>query len=340
MCGILAVFGLEGHPENYEKNFLENLDCMEHRGQDSTGFYWGENFILGHLRLGFVGGTSGTQPLSSYDSSIVCIANGEIYNYKSIWKQLDKIDPTINKQRRSESDCETFITCYQAFGPNFLQKVDLVGMFAFILVDMKKQKVIIGRDFGGKVPLHFCKDKNGESWFASEKKGLMNQVEHMDEIFDFPIGKYYLIDRIQQTKQVKTIPNNPLQHSFAPIKNWSTEEILTKFCIAVERIIPEKIPFAVLLDGSIYAELLFHAIQGRVNDKKRIFPIILHGDFFYSDDDIRKLQKEYGCDLHAITISPSRILEDIEDIMYAIESADPAKIFEGSTIYYGNFFID
>ena len=171
------------------------------------------------------------QPLYSHDSSIVCIANGEIYNYKSIWEKIDKKWPSIGRKRKTTSDCETFISCYEAYGPNFLQKVDLVGMFAFILVDLKKQKLVIGRDYCGKIPLHFCRDKNGESWFSSEKKGLMNQVENMDEIFDIPIGKYYVIDKLRKTKNVKTIPNNPLQHSYTPISNWSKEELQTKLCI-------------------------------------------------------------------------------------------------------------
>ena len=59
----------------------------------------------------------------------------------------------------------------------------------------------------------------------------MNQVENMDEIFDFPIGKYYVIDKLRKTKVVKTIPNNPVQHSYAPILNWTEEEIQTKLCI-------------------------------------------------------------------------------------------------------------
>ena len=97
---------------------------------------------------------------------------------------------------------------------------------------MKKQKIIIGRDYCGKVPLHFCNDKNEETWFSSEKKGLMNQVENTEEIFDFPVGKYYIIDKVRNSKLVKTIPNNPLQHPFPKISSWTKEEIQTKLCIA------------------------------------------------------------------------------------------------------------
>lgn len=103
----------------------------------------------------------------------------------------------------------------------------------------------------------------------------------------------------------------------------------------MERIIPEKIPFAVLLDGSIYSELLFDAIHSRVEDTKCIFPIALNGEFFLNDFQINHLQRKYNCHIHAVPLSPDQILEDIEDIMFAVETSDPAKIFEASLVFYG-----
>ncbi len=104
---------------------------------------------------------------------------------------------------------------------------------------------------------------------------------------------------------------------------------------ALERIIPEKIPFAVLLDGSIYSELLFDAIHSALEDPKRLFPIALHGDFFYNNLELNQLQKKYKCHIQSVLVSPALILEDIDDIMFAVETSDPAKIFEASLVFYG-----
>lgn len=103
----------------------------------------------------------------------------------------------------------------------------------------------------------------------------------------------------------------------------------------MERIIPDKIPFAVLLDGSIYSELLFDAIHSSLEDPKRLFPIALRGEFFYNDFELNQLQKKYKCQIHGIQVSPEHILEDIDDIMFATETSDPAKIFEASLVFYG-----
>ena len=80
-----------------------------------------------------VGLNTGLQPLSDLEKNIHLIANGEIYNYKELQEALFKIRPEFREQFQTKSDCEVLIYLYLHYGPDFLTKVRLNGMFAFVL---------------------------------------------------------------------------------------------------------------------------------------------------------------------------------------------------------------
>ena len=90
MCGILAYFGNNENQvitESFRSKFLELSKLLRHRGPDWNGIYTNNtNVIIAHERLSIVGVDNGSQPII-YEGIVLSI-NGEIYNYKDLYKTV------------------------------------------------------------------------------------------------------------------------------------------------------------------------------------------------------------------------------------------------------------
>lgn len=64
------------------------MNQIIHRGPDGCGAYLDEGIALGHRRLSIIDLTGGTQPMKNEDGRLICIFNGEIYNYQKLKKEL------------------------------------------------------------------------------------------------------------------------------------------------------------------------------------------------------------------------------------------------------------
>ena len=97
---------------------------LRHRGPDWSGIFSDENVVLAHERLAIVDPKSGKQPLYSKDGRYVLAANGEIYNHLELREKYAK-----NHDFSTDSDCEIIIALYHLKGKDFLN--DLNGIFGF-----------------------------------------------------------------------------------------------------------------------------------------------------------------------------------------------------------------
>ena len=154
-----------------------------HRGPDWNGIQCFKNCIVAHERLAIVGLHSGAQPIVTQDNKICLSVNGEIYNYKEIEKDMDKSTFT------TDSDCEVLLHLYEKHGTEFLEKVQINGMYAFVLYDNIKDVYVVGRDPIGIMPLYMGYGSDGEVWFASELKAIHELCDHLEA---FPPGHYYV----------------------------------------------------------------------------------------------------------------------------------------------------
>ena len=132
MCG----FSVSSVP-NLESS---NAFC-QHRGPDLTNIKIVNGIQFLHNLLHITGKMT-PQPLIKDD--VVCVFNGEIYNYKSFGDY--------------KSDGECIIDLYNSYGDTFVKQLD--GEFALCLVDFKKQKLIIAVDTFSCKPLWYEIDNN------------------------------------------------------------------------------------------------------------------------------------------------------------------------------------
>ena len=114
---------------------------MLYRGPDAQVVFSNDKLVFGHNRLSIIGLDNGSQPIFNNDKSLALVCNGEIYNYKQLYNE-------INVTPKTGSDCEIIIHLYKKYGINqTLQLLD--GVFSFILIDttdfIEGKKVYIAR---------------------------------------------------------------------------------------------------------------------------------------------------------------------------------------------------
>jgi asparagine synthase (glutamine-hydrolysing) len=163
MCGIAGIVNTDPARDIAMRRML---DALQHRGPDGEGMYHDELATLGHRRLSIIDLAGGQQPLRNADRSILLVCNGEIYNYRELRRALER-----NGYRFiTHSDCEVIIALYERHGDRLLDH--LRGMFAFVLWDVKRRRLLAARDHLGQKPLYYLCDERGFAC-ASEIKALL-----------------------------------------------------------------------------------------------------------------------------------------------------------------------
>lgn len=164
MCGISGIFGRSWS----ENDLAAMVQSQRHRGPDGEGMYIDPARIagLGQNRLAIIDLTdAASQPMFSSSGDIVIVLNGEIYNYLELKRELES-----EFSFRTRSDTEVLLAAYQKWGRDCLHK--LIGMFAFIIWDVKGKRAFAARDRFGVKPLNFHQKSDGTLLIASEIKSL------------------------------------------------------------------------------------------------------------------------------------------------------------------------
>ena len=178
MCGIFSIIN-----NNLNLSFLKNeFNKGKHRGPEHSSIsVVSINTVFGFHRLAINGlDDISNQPIIINNIGLIC--NGEIYNYKELYKLMN-IVPTTN------SDCEVIIHLYLKYGiQQTLTMLD--GVFAFVLCDNRidtdineMNTIYIARDPYGVRPLYKLKS-NEMFCVASEIKMLNNLSNNIVEHFE------------------------------------------------------------------------------------------------------------------------------------------------------------
>ena len=165
MCGIITL--VNKNSSKVDTSVLEkSLSAISHRGPDDTGYHFQENVGLGFARLGMVDIAGGKQPFTNAAGDIILACNGEIYNYRELRQSLVNLGYAF----KTQSDCEVILHLYEEDNLDFVKYPE--GMFAFVIIDKRRNKIVLGRDRVGMKPLFYA-DTAGFFGCCSEIKGLI-----------------------------------------------------------------------------------------------------------------------------------------------------------------------
>lgn len=163
MCGIFAAVG----PALSDRALENVFASLRHRGPDGRGLFVdpAASLTIAHTRLAIIDLVSGEQPMASEDGEVVLSANGEIYDFERIRRELEG----KGYRFQTRSDSEVIIYLYKEYGLGCFEH--LRGEFAFLLYDRAKHLLIAARDRFGIKPLYFSRLERGFV-FASEMKAI------------------------------------------------------------------------------------------------------------------------------------------------------------------------
>jgi asparagine synthase (glutamine-hydrolysing) len=157
-------------------------------------------------------------PIVGGDGKLILVADIRIDNRAELVRDLDMID--------SASACDTAVAmrAFERWGEDALQR--LVGDFALALWQPARQRLLLARDFAGRVPLHYHSG-DGFFAFASMPKGLhaLSQIPRaVDEAraLDFlglmhnlgPASFFAHVDRVEPGHMVTITPQGMTERKF------------------------------------------------------------------------------------------------------------------------------
>jgi asparagine synthase (glutamine-hydrolysing) len=345
MCGIFSILNSQNISSKIIKNEFEK---GRNRGPEFSKLEKYLKMTLGFHRLAINGlNNESNQPLVYKDVILIC--NGEIYNYKELYKIMN-IFPNTG------SDCEVIIHLYIKYGiEQTLNMLD--GVFSFILLDNRLtsdliNRVYIARDPIGVRPLYYLKCKNEKDYndlylygFASELKCLekMYNLTSNYTIEQFTPGTYSIFKLSNKVNSVwrPELENIPY---FLPVisHNWSAycencldrNEIYPKIshylksavykrCITTER------PVACLLSGGLDSSLITALVNNYykcnyINTKLETYSIGLEGS---EDLKYARIVADYLQTKHTeIIVTEKEMFEVIPEVIIALESYDTTTV--------------
>src|SRR5580658_7137427 len=112
MCGICGYVTFDGHQPPGREVLDRMVASLRHRGPDESGHHFIDNVAFGHTRLSIVDLAGGRQPLFNEDQTISVICNGEIYNYPSLRRDLER----RGHRFQTNSDCEVIAHLWEDDG--------------------------------------------------------------------------------------------------------------------------------------------------------------------------------------------------------------------------------
>ncbi|WP_165191013.1 asparagine synthase (glutamine-hydrolyzing) [Caulobacter soli] len=155
------------------------LSTIWRRGPDGEGWHEpggeGAPVVLGFRRLAIYDLTAASnQPMSrrvsAGDPGLHIVFNGAIYNFRALREELEAAGHVFH----THGDTEVLLAAWDHWGADCLARLD--GMFAFVIHDARRRKLIVARDRFGEKPILWAKVRVGQDQgfaFASDVRQLL-----------------------------------------------------------------------------------------------------------------------------------------------------------------------
>jgi asparagine synthase (glutamine-hydrolysing) len=288
MCGICGFFNFNNRCD--APGVLSMMTAsLAHRGPDGMGTWLSPemNVGLGHTRLAIIDIAGGRQPIQSADGRFVIVFNGELYNFRSLRKELEG----MGHRFRTSSDTEVLLEAYVRWGPTCLERFH--GMFALAIYDTQVREVFLARDRTGIKPLYYHWGPSG-FLFGSEIKAILKVPSvprrlNYQALADFVVLGYPLAPKTMFLDLSELEPGTWLRVSREGIEKrrfWSwrqlpngldepaaSEQTQAALTESLQEHLVSDVPIGVLLSGGIDSSLLVAFLAKELREDVETFTV-------------------------------------------------------------------
>lgn len=332
MCGIAG--GIWFTPErSIERHALQSMrDAVTHRGPDDAGEYFEQTaragVALGFRRLSIIDLAGGHQPLANEDNTVWIAFNGEIYNYRSLRRDLE----AAGHRFRTDCDTETIVHAYEQYGLDCFEMFN--GMFAIAIWDAPRQRLVLARDRVGKKPLFYASGAD-YCYFGSELKCLTSLPQLPLSVDPLAVDSYLTYQYVPHPqsiyREIRKLPPGHLAvvdaagfrcERFWKV-DWSAEQATTypaavdavrdTLCDAVRLRLRSDVPLGAFLSGGIDSSLIVAIAQRELGRPLRTFSIGFPEADFDESAYAASVAKHVGSEHYRFEVTPdaTEILDDL-----------------------------
>ena len=322
MCGIYGIVQLDGAlaPADALRRMGQSI---VHRGPDDDGIYHDGPCAIGMRRLSIIDLAGGHQPLSNEEGTLWLVANGEIYNYRELRRELE----VRGHRFKTASDCETILHLYEDYGDDCVEHLN--GMFGFALWDAPRRRLLIGRDRLGIKPIYF-KNDGKRLIFASEAKAILAAPGVTAELDPAALHSYLGLGYVPAPQSIfrgiaKLPPATLLsaelgrvqQHRYwrmprdvdraRPESEW-VDQVRARLEESVRMQMVSDVPIGAFLSGGIDSSAVVAFMSAHSDRPVKTYAIGFEGgdaEAYYNElPHARRVAQLFGTDHHEIVVRP------------------------------------
>ena len=327
MCGI-AGFNWKS-----EDKLQSMLQSMAYRGPDDDGHFISEEISFGHKRLSIIDlSTAGKQPMLDKLNDNLISYNGEIYNFQFLKKIL--IDKGVIFD--TQTDTEVLLKGYDYWGPKIIYK--LIGMFSFVIYEIKMNRLFIARDHTGIKPFYYYINSD-KFIFSSTIPAILehdidvtpndnlirdfllyNNVDYKNQTFfneikRFPKGCYGYYNLSDNILEIKKWWKNKFNNTYKGSYSRAAQMVSKLLNQSINQRLISDVPVGTCLSGGIDSS----AIASLINEKSiseistfsATFPGYKLDESYYID----LISKNKGMKNYKVSPSITDLLADIKNIV-------------------------
>jgi asparagine synthase (glutamine-hydrolysing) len=333
MCGICGLVAESGPADPAAVERMN--EALVHRGPDDGSVDAFGACVLGHRRLRVIDLETGWQPVADESGEVVCVFNGELYNFRELRAAL------AGHEIRGSGDTALLPHLYEAHGLDFVRR--LHGMFALALWDARRGRLVLARDRVGKKPLLWTRLRDGSLAFASELKALLRlpglRRELDPEALDAYLALQYVPGPRTALRGVEKVPAGSLlvfaEGRVRVERYWRLEPCAEQLAedewvertraavtAAVRRRLVADVPVGALLSGGIDSSVVVAAMAQASPEPVRTFSVGFprESDGRYDEREYaRAVAARYGTVHEELVLEPSALLEELQRLAFAFD---------------------
>ena len=315
-------------------------EVLVHRGPDDSGTVVRGPAALGMRRLSIIDLAGGHQPVTNDEETVWVVFNGEIYNHPELREEL----AAAGRGFRTRSDTEVLLRAYEHWGDGCVQHLN--GMFAFAILDLPRNAVLLARDRVGIKPLYYA-TANRRLTFASELKALLLDPGLAKGVDLRSLDEYLALEFVPSPRSIiegvsKLEPGHTLVWDLSTgratiSRYWDVDlqasesfsggigiddlaaGVRDALHESVRKELVSDVPLGVFLSGGLDSSAVASAMAEIVPGQVKSFSIGFTDPSFDESQHARAVARHLGTDHHELILEPSMMTDLVPTVMSALD---------------------